>query len=110
MMTETPPLDIAELRATALESKKRAEGSSDDCLCHLEIAGLANDVLALLDRLEQAQAEQERLRELLHHFLADPHGCSLCDYGIPRSPAKGHQQGCVYEVARAALAAQEPQP
>lgn len=46
----------------------------------------------------------DRAYAALRAILAEPHGCSLCDSGVPRNPAKGHQPDCPYEMARAVLA------
>jgi hypothetical protein len=43
------------------------------------------------------------LLDALQAILAEPYGCSLCDSGTPRNPAKGHQPDCPYEVARLAI-------
>jgi len=43
------------------------------------------------------------LLEALQAILAEPYGCSLCDSGIPRNPAKGHQPDCPYELAQLAV-------
>ncbi len=51
-----------------------------------------------------AIAARERiLLTALRGLLAEPYGCSLCDSGKPRNPAKGHQPDCPYEIARAAI-------
>jgi hypothetical protein len=49
-------------------------------------------------------ASAPELLDALQGVLAEPYGCSLCDSGTPRDPAKGHQPDCPYEIARAAIA------
>lgn len=39
----------------------------------------------------------------LQALIDEPYGCTLCDCGRPRNPAKGHQPDCPYERARAVL-------
>ena len=48
-------------------------------------------------------AAAPELLAALEALLTDPYGCSLCDSGKARNPAKGHQPDCPYEQARAAL-------
>jgi hypothetical protein len=53
----------------------------------------------------QSQAEQRtELLTALQGLLNEPYGCTLCDSGKPRDPAKGHQPDCPYEAARAMIA------
>jgi hypothetical protein len=40
----------------------------------------------------------------LEGILAEPFGCSLCDSGVPRNEAKGHQPSCPFDHGRAAIA------
>ena len=48
-------------------------------------------------------ATSDAIKDALRGILAEPHGCSLCDYGIPRNPDKGHQPDCPYQLAKQAL-------
>lgn len=42
---------------------------------------------------------------ILREILAEPFGCSLCDSGVPRNPAKGHQPDCPYGRAQVLMGA-----
>lgn len=63
-------------------------------LTPLEVAGLA--ALA-------GQGAEGLMRSALESILRDPHGCPFCDSGELRNPAKDHDAGCGYALARAAL-------
>lgn len=57
----------------------------------------------LAGKLAEVDAERLALRDALKALLDEPYGCSLCDSGKPRNPAKGHQPDCPYERARSFL-------
>lgn len=50
----------------------------------------------------------EAVLDALRGLLAEPYGCSLCDSGTLRDPAKGHQPDCPYEKARDVLESYNP--
>jgi hypothetical protein len=53
--------------------------------------------------LNEAARELHEISNAVRRIFDEPFGCSLCDSGVPRNPAKGHQPGCPYELARLAL-------
>jgi hypothetical protein len=52
-------------------------------------------------------ASKVELLNALRGLLAEPYGCTHCDSGKARNPAKGHQPDCPYEIARAVVAQAE---
>jgi hypothetical protein len=46
----------------------------------------------------------QEAREAISALMLNPHGCSLCDSGVPRNNFKGHQPDCPYTQASATLA------
>lgn len=52
--------------------------------------------------INDAMREIHELANAIRRILDEPYGCSLCDSGVMRNPAKGHQPDCPYELARLA--------
>lgn len=111
----TPPLDLDEIQrlVTLVCTPLKYHDSlsiSEFMEAREQLQEAMPGLLARIAERDALAAQVREVRYILRRFLADPHGCSLCDYGIPRNVTKGHQPDCVYEVARAALtSAAEPQ-
>jgi hypothetical protein len=57
------------------------------------------EALRSAEKLERAEALLRSVTLTIRGILKDPYGCSLCDSGLPRNPAKGHQPDCPYQAA-----------
>ena len=58
------------------------------------------------DALRERHAATDALlkaRGALSNLMLEPHGCSLCDSGVPRNNFKGHQPDCPYVRAVEAM-------
>lgn len=53
--------------------------------------------------INDAMREIHELTNAIERIFSEPYGCSLCDSGVMRNPAKGHQPDCPFEIARLAL-------
>lgn len=70
----------------------------------------ANVVEAVAELGSKCYREREALRlalmqarGALSSLMLEPHGCSLCDSGVPRNNFKGHQPDCPYVRAVEAM-------
>ena len=53
--------------------------------------------------IEELKEERKRLKAAIRKLLKNPDGCTLCDSGVTRNPAKGHQPNCPFERAKALI-------
>lgn len=58
-----------------------------------------SDLIEADKMLEIADPLSKILVDAVQAIFRNPYGCTLCDSGIPRNPAKGHQPDCPYEIA-----------
>lgn len=58
---------------------------------------------AALGTEESTLSALAKARGALSNMMLEPHGCSLCDSGVPRNNAKGHQPDCPYVRAVEAM-------
>lgn len=67
------------------------------------VQGRSGASIQLRGELERLLGALMKARGALSNLMLEPHGCSLCDSGVPRNNAKGHQPDCPYVRAVEAM-------